>query len=104
MYAIRSYYAEFWSLKAELKFLNLNPEKITAENINGSVYVYAPISGNINELNIAVGQFVSSDDVLFELINNNDFYLELNVFERDIHKIEIGQKVKYSCSVKESIV
>jgi cobalt-zinc-cadmium efflux system membrane fusion protein len=73
--------AEYAALKAHLRMLKFNTDKLNSDNIRSSVNLYAPISGNINEINIALGQHVGTEDVLFEIINNNDFFLELNVLK-----------------------
>lgn len=93
---------EFSAFKLELRMININPDKLNFENIRSTVNLYAPISGNVNEVNISIGQYVNNQNVLFEIINNDDFYIELDVFERDIHKITINQKLTYDCSIPES--
>lgn len=39
---------------------------------------------------------ISPSDVILEIVNNNDLHLELNVFEKDILKVKIGQKIKFT--------
>jgi cobalt-zinc-cadmium efflux system membrane fusion protein len=95
--------AEYAALKAHLRMLKFNTDKLNSDNIRSSVNLYAPISGNINEINIALGQHVGTEDVLFEIINNNDFFLELNVFERDVQRIHIGQKLSFNFSMSAGI-
>lgn len=94
--------AEYSALRLELKMININPDKLSFDNITSTVNLYSPISGNINEVDISIGQYVNHETVLFEIINNNDFYIELDVFERDVHKIMVGQLLTYDCSIPES--
>lgn len=81
------------TMAERLKVLGVNPESVSAGNIQKSVSVRAPISGYISAVNISLGQFVSPTDRLFEIINSNNKHLVLNVFEKDLDKIKVGQKV-----------
>lgn len=42
---------------------------------------------------IKIGKYTSPTDVLFELVNPEDIHLALNVFEKDINHLSVGQKV-----------
>jgi len=37
-----------------------------------------------------------------QIINNKDFQIELQVFERDIHNITLNQKIDFDCTIPES--
>lgn len=97
------------SLEQKLKLIGLNPEKVTAETISKSVNIYSPINGYVSSVNANIGKYVNPSDVLFELVNPEDIHLALTVFEKDLNKLTIGQKVfaytnsnpekKYSCEI-----
>lgn len=80
-------------LEAQMRTYGINPNQVSAGNINKSIVVTAPISGYIAKVNTALGQFVSPTDILFQIVNNSRVHLALKVFEKDLHKIYIGQKV-----------
>ncbi len=90
------------SLKLELDLINIDAAGLNPDNIRSLITIYAPITGNVNNLDVTLGEFSNPEDVMLEIINNNDFLIELQVFERDIHKIEVGQNVSYECSMPES--
>ena len=46
-------------------------------------------------MNISIGKYVSSSDVLFEIVNSNNLYLELTLFEKDAVKVSKGQKIHF---------
>lgn len=81
------------SLKEKLRLIGLNPDKISENNISRSINIYSPISGFVSAVNVNIGKFVNPSDILFELVNPNDLHLALTVFEKDIHRIQIGQKI-----------
>lgn len=94
--------AELAAFRINLQMLNINPDNLSADKIYRSFYISAPIHGVINNINVSLGQYIHTEDVLMEIINNKDFFIELEVFERDIHKISIDQLVTYACTIPES--
>ncbi len=81
------------SLEEKLKLIGLHPNKLTAHNISNSINIYSPITGFVSAVNVNIGKYVNPSDVLFELVNPSDIHLALSVFEKDINKLSIGQKL-----------
>ena len=81
------------SLEQKLKMINIKPELITENNISSSVKIYSPINGFVAKVNVNIGKFVNPSDVLFELIDPSAIYLNLKIFEKDLNKLSIGQKL-----------
>ncbi len=81
------------SIAQQLKLVNINPAKISAGNIQQSVPVYSTINGFVSKVNVNVGKYVTSSDVLFELINPSDIYLNLKVYEKDLEMLKTGQRI-----------
>lgn len=80
-------------IESQLRSYGISPESVSSGNIRKSVAVVAPISGYISRVNATIGQYVSSADVLYEIVNNGQIHLALKVFEKDLNKISVGQKV-----------
>lgn len=97
------------SLEKKLELIGIAPAKITAGNISKSINIYSPISGFVSAVHVNIGKYVTPSDVLFELVNPDDIHLALTVFEKDVNKLSIGQKVlaytntnpskKYECKI-----
>ena len=66
------------------------------KNIASSIAIKAPISGYIQHVNLSMGKFADANAVLFEIVDNRYLHLDLKVFEKDIHKIKMGQKIAFS--------
>ncbi|SFT05871.1 efflux RND transporter periplasmic adaptor subunit [Sphingobacterium wenxiniae] len=81
------------SLEEKLKLIGLNPQRIRTGTISKSINIYSPISGFVSEVNVNIGKYVNPSDILFELVNPNDIHLKLTVFEKDINKLDVGQKL-----------
>lgn len=93
---------EIAALAAQLRMFNINPEQLTSENIREKIAVKAPISGYIDEVLVNIGQYVEPTEVLFKILNRNNFELELHIFEKDMHKIEVGQKLRFHSTIGNS--
>ncbi len=88
--------AKYMALKAQLEFMGINPDSLYVDGITSSLNIYAPISGYITEMNANLGKYVSARDMLFQVINKTHLHLHLKVFEKDIHKIKPGQKIRFT--------
>ena len=97
------------SLAEKLKLVGVNPNRIGANTISKSINIISPINGFVSAVNVNIGKYVNPSDVLFELVNPTDIHLALNIFEKDVDKLFIGQKLmaytnsqpekKYLCTI-----
>lgn len=97
------------ALSEKLKLIGLNPANRNAANISKSVSIPSPINGFVSKVNVNIGKYVNPADVLFEIVNPSDIHLALTIFEKDINKLFIGQKLiaytntnpekKYPCKI-----
>lgn len=85
--------ASIKGLELKLQMIGCQVSNLKRGNINATVNVFAPIDGFIKTTNLAIGKNVLPSDVLFEITGNAHKHLELKVFEKDINKIRIGQKI-----------
>jgi membrane fusion protein, heavy metal efflux system len=97
------------ALGEKLKLINISTANLTENTISNNVKIYSQITGFVSKVNVNIGKYVNPTDVLFELINPSDFHLNLKVFEKDIDKLAIGQRLmaysnnfpdkKYDCAI-----
>jgi membrane fusion protein, heavy metal efflux system len=81
------------SLGQKLQLAGINVRNISESSIARSVNIYSPINGFVSKVNVNIGKYVSPTEVLFELVNPTDIHLALKVYEKDLNKLYIGQKV-----------
>ncbi|MDV4007240.1 efflux transporter periplasmic adaptor subunit [Elizabethkingia anophelis] len=81
------------SLEQKLRLIGINPSNLTPNNISKTVNIYSPINGFVSLVNVNIGKYVNPTEVLFELVNPTDIHLALDVYEKDIDKLSIGQTV-----------
>ncbi len=88
--------AKLSGLIAKLKMINIDFSSLDTGNITSTGNVYSPISGYVTEVNVNIGKFVNPADVLFEIVDTEHLHAELTVFEKDIPKLKIGQKIRFT--------
>lgn len=81
------------ALDEKLRLIGLNPGDLSENNLSRSVSVRSPIKGFVSKVNVNIGKYTAPTDVLFELVNPEDIHLALTVFEKDVAKLAVGQKV-----------
>ena len=85
--------ASLAALEQKLQLIHINPNLITVNNIKRTSNICAPFDGYVTKVLVNIGKYVSSSDVLFELVDPRDIHLNLKVFEKDWDKIQIGMPV-----------
>jgi len=80
---------------AQLRLLGISLARLDAGTIVSSVPLTTPIAGYVKAVNINPGQYVNPQDVLVEVLNRDDLHLELKVFEKDVAKVKVGQKILF---------
>jgi len=97
------------ALSEKLRLININPESLDEGSLSRSINIYSSIEGFVSKVNVNIGKYVNPSDIIFELINPSDIHLNLKVFEKDLDKLSIGQKLiafnnnqsdkKYPCEI-----
>lgn len=88
--------AKHYSLKLQLELLKLNVSKIENGDLYARFPIKAPISGYISKQEIVLGQFIEQQKQLLEIVDISQLQLELNVFENDLSKLEVGQVIRFN--------
>lgn len=90
-------------LAEKLRLININPNTISASKISQRINLYATINGYVSKVNVNIGKYISPSEVLFELINPEDIHLNIKVYEKDVTKLKIGQKIIAYTNAEPSI-
>lgn len=90
------------SLRKKLELLDINPNALTIDNIRATVTVTAPINGYVTDVNITKGSFLNPSDVAMIIVDTDHLQLELNIFEKDLAKVRIGQPIHFRIQEDQS--
>lgn len=88
--------AKLSGLEQKLALIGINKNSVSAGRIQRTSNLYAPISGFVTASNVNRGKYVTPSDVLFELSNKSDMHIALNVFEKDVRNIRVGQPIRFA--------
>ena len=97
------------ALEENLQMIGINPTNLNETNISKRITIKSPIDGYVSKVNANIGKYLTPSEVLFELVNVSDIHLNLTVYEKDLPKLQIGQKliafnnnesdIKYPCEI-----
>ncbi|MFC4233319.1 efflux RND transporter periplasmic adaptor subunit [Parasediminibacterium paludis] len=83
-------------LQTKLQVLGINAANISTANFTNHIAVTAPISGFIHHINLTMGKFADANSILFDIVDNRFLHLDLTLFEKDISKVKIGDKIMFT--------
>lgn len=86
------------ALATKLKLLGTNLDQLDKGIIQSKILLTSPIEGSVNKLNVQIGKHVDPHEEIYELINTEHLHLELEVYQKDVPKLEKGQKVRFNIS------
>lgn len=90
------------SLSKKLGLMNINPNTLTLENMRTTIIVMSPISGYVTEVAISRGAFLNPSELAVSIVDTDHLHLELNIFEKDLSKVKIGQQIQFRTQGDES--
>ncbi len=84
-------------LAANLRQHQINPERLTAQNLSTQLTLVSPVSGGIvTAIRSNVGAAVQPGTTICEVTDLSKLHADLWVFEKDILKVKTGQRVSLS--------
>ncbi|HMI07604.1 MAG TPA: efflux RND transporter periplasmic adaptor subunit [Flavobacterium sp.] len=83
-------------LRTKLQLMNVNVASLERGNIQSVIPLYSPINGYVTEVKTNIGAYADATVVLFEIADTGHLHAELTVFEKDVPKLKIGQKVRFT--------
>jgi len=90
--------AKYQGLKSRLQLLNLSPEAVKNGQISSTINIVSPIAGYVNDVNIKLGTYVDAENIMFEIANNSAIHADFMVYEKDVHLLQLGQKIHFTVS------
>jgi cobalt-zinc-cadmium efflux system membrane fusion protein len=80
-------------LAARLQLLGLDPASVSKGPLTPSIRIISPITGYVTGVHVNLGKYAASDQVMFELVDTRHLHAELQVFESDLARLRVGQRV-----------
>ena len=83
------------SLQQQIQMMGINPASLSNASLKSSLVVTSPISGTVSNVFAKIGSYVDVSSPIAEIIENTALHLDLQVYEKDIPLIKIGQKIDF---------
>lgn len=83
------------SLERQLQIMGINPANINNGNLRSGLVITSPISGTVSNISSQIGSYVDISSPVAEVIDNGSLHLDLQVFEKDLPKMKVGQIVHF---------
>jgi len=83
------------SLQRQLQLMGISPEKIANGNLRSGLVITSPINGTVSNINAQIGSYVDVSSPVLDIIDNQSIHLDLQVFEKDLPKMRVGQIVHF---------
>ena len=93
---LRTLRTEKASLEEQIRLMGLNPQTLTDKGMQSTLAIVAPISGNISAVYTNKGAYIDASTPIVEIIDNSSLHLHLQVYERDLPYIKVGQQVHFN--------
>jgi cobalt-zinc-cadmium efflux system membrane fusion protein len=84
------------SLQQQIQLMGINPHKLSNSNLKTGLVVTAPISGTVSNVIAQIGGYVDVSAPVAEIVDNSSLHLDLNIFERDLPALKVGQVIHFT--------
>jgi len=80
----------------QLQLLGINPNAISTSNLRSALSISSPINGVVSNIFAKLGSYVDVSSPIVEVVDNSMIHLDLQVFERDLPKLKVGQEISFT--------
>jgi membrane fusion protein, heavy metal efflux system len=84
------------SLFQQIQLMGIHPNSISDNNLQAALAVTSPISGSISQVFSKIGSYVDVSSPVAEIVDNAQLHLDLNVFEKDLPLLKVGQIIHFT--------
>jgi RND family efflux transporter MFP subunit len=84
------------SLQRQIQMMGISPGNVSNKNLRSGLAVTAPISGTISNILLQIGSYIDVSSPVAEIVDNSSLHLDLQVFEKDLPLIKVGQKIHFT--------
>ncbi len=82
-------------LERQLQQLSISPADVLNGNFATQIPIKAAIGGTVSHISAKIGTFAEPGKPLMEIVDNSQIHCDLLVYEKDLFKVKVGQKVNF---------
>lgn len=88
----------------QLQMLGINPASVSTSSLRSALSISSPINGVVSNVFAKLGSYVDVSSPIVEIVDNSMIHLDLQVFEKDLTKLKIGQEINFTTTNNPSQV
>lgn len=101
--AISSLQVRRASLYQQILMMGIDPETLSDTSLKSALIVMSPISGTVSNVFSRIGSYVDVSSPVAEIVDNSLLHLDLQVFEKDLPRIRVGQEINFTLTNNPSV-
>lgn len=87
--------AKLNSLRRQLQQIHINTSNLDKGTLYNQIPIWSPISGQVSHILINIGSSADMNKTLMEVIDDSSIYCDLKIFQKDLNKVKVGQKITF---------
>lgn len=91
------------SLQKQIQLMGINPAGISASSLRSALTVTSPVNGTVSSEFAKIGSYVDVSSPVVEIVDNGLIHLDLQIFEKDLPMVKIGQIVNFTLTNNPTI-
>ena len=84
------------SLQQQIQLMGINSNSLNNGNLRSVLSVTSPINGTVSNVFSKIGSYVDVSSPVAEIVDNTQLHLDLNVFEKDLPMLKVGQIIHFT--------
>jgi cobalt-zinc-cadmium efflux system membrane fusion protein len=84
------------SLQKQIQLMGINPAGINSASLKSALTVTSPVNGTVSSEFAKIGSYVDVSSPVVEIVDNSLIHLDLQVFEKDLPMVKVGQVVNFT--------
>ncbi len=91
------------SLQQQIRLMGINVNAVSNGNLRSQLVVTSPLSGVVSDVFAKIGSYVDVSSPIAEIVDNSSLHLDLQVFEKDLPKLKVGQIIHFTLTNNPAI-
>lgn len=91
----QSLQAQLAGMAQRLALLHIDPATLTPARLTRTIRVPSPVAGFVTDVPVNNGRYINPADVLVQITDVTHPHVRLSIFEKDISRIHVGQRVMF---------
>ena len=91
------------SLQQQIRLMGINVNAVSNGNLRSQLVVTSPLSGVVRDVFAKIGSYVDVSSPIAEIVDNSSLHLDLQVFEKDLPKLKVGQIIHFTLTNNPAI-